>query len=131
MVTVAGGPSAAATASARTGTPLLQLSGIVKQFPGCLANDRVDLTVQPGEIHALLGENGAGKSTLVKIIYGVLQPDAGEIRWHGDPVNIAQPDHRPPARHRHGVPALLAVRGADGVREHRARHERSGAAAGT
>ena len=52
-----------------------------RAFPGCLANDRVDLQVMPGEIHALLGENGAGKSTLVKIIYGVLQPDAGEIRW--------------------------------------------------
>src|SRR5215813_900217 len=71
--------------------PLLQLTGIVKQFPGCLANDRVDLAIQPGEIHALLGENGAGKSTLVKIIYGVLRPDQGEIRWRGEPVHIANP----------------------------------------
>ena len=55
---------------------LLRLSGIVKQFPGCLANDQVDLVVGPNEIHALLGENGAGKSTLVKIIYGVMKPDA-------------------------------------------------------
>ncbi len=73
--------------------PLLSLTGIVKQFPGCLANDRVDLTVGPGEIHALLGENGAGKSTLVKIIYGVLKPDAGEIRWRGQPVAINGPSH--------------------------------------
>src|SRR6185437_14715219 len=73
--------------------PLLSLGGIVKQFPGCLANDRVDLTVLPGEIHALLGENGAGKSTLVKIIYGVLKPDQGEIRWQGQPVLIQNPNH--------------------------------------
>jgi simple sugar transport system ATP-binding protein len=73
--------------------PLLALSGIVKAFPGTLANDHVDLAIKPGEIHALLGENGAGKSTLVKIIYGVLQPDAGEIRWKGQPVRIASPSH--------------------------------------
>lgn len=71
--------------------PLLALQGIVKAFPGCLANDHVDLSVRTGEIHALLGENGAGKSTLVKIIYGVLQPDAGEIRWAGRLVQVRSP----------------------------------------
>ncbi len=71
--------------------PLLELRGIVKQFPGCLANDHVDLTVGQNEIHALLGENGAGKSTLVKIIYGVMKPDAGSITWLGNQVTIANP----------------------------------------
>ena len=56
-----------------------------------LANDDVGFAVMPGEIHALLGENGAGKSTLVKIIYGVLQADAGSIRWNGREVTIASP----------------------------------------
>ncbi|HET6220724.1 MAG TPA: ABC transporter ATP-binding protein [Dongiaceae bacterium] len=64
---------------------------MVKRFPGCLANDHVDLALRAGEIHALLGENGAGKSTLVKIIYGVLRPDEGEILWQGRPVAIASP----------------------------------------
>ncbi len=73
--------------------PRLELRGICKRFPGVLANDHVDLTVRPGEIHALLGENGAGKSTLVKIIYGVLQPDQGEILWEGSPVTIGSPHH--------------------------------------
>jgi ABC-type uncharacterized transport system ATPase subunit len=58
--------------------PLLALKGIVKRFPGCLANDRVDFEVLPGEIHALVGENGAGKSTLVKVFTGVHQVNAGE-----------------------------------------------------
>jgi simple sugar transport system ATP-binding protein len=71
--------------------PLLALRGITKQFPGCLANDHVDLTVGQNEIHALLGENGAGKSTLVKIIYGVMKPDAGTITWQGNTVTIANP----------------------------------------
>lgn len=71
--------------------PLLELRGISKAFPGCLANDDVSLAIRPGEIHALLGENGAGKSTLVKIIYGVLQPDRGEILWRGRPTQMASP----------------------------------------
>ena len=72
---------------------LLRLTGIVKQFPGCLANDQVDLVVGHNEIHALLGENGAGKSTLVKIIYGVMKPDRGEVRWQEQPVVIQNPAH--------------------------------------
>jgi len=74
-------------------SPYLVLTGITKQFPGCLANDHVDLTVRRNEIHALLGENGAGKSTLVKIIYGVMRPDAGEISWQGDQVVVQNPAH--------------------------------------
>jgi simple sugar transport system ATP-binding protein len=69
----------------------LQLSGISKQYPAVKANDRVDLRVEPGQIHAVLGENGAGKSTLMKIIYGAVRPDEGEIRWNGEPVHIASP----------------------------------------
>jgi len=73
--------------------PTLSLRGVTKQYPGCLANDRVDLKVGSAEIHALLGENGAGKSTLVKIIYGVTRPDAGEIVWRGEKVTIESPAH--------------------------------------
>jgi simple sugar transport system ATP-binding protein len=72
-------------------TPRLALHGISKQYPGVRANDGVDLVVAPGEIHAVLGENGAGKSTLMKIIYGAVRPDAGEIRWEGAAVEIASP----------------------------------------
>ncbi|MBV9390553.1 MAG: sugar ABC transporter ATP-binding protein, partial [Verrucomicrobia bacterium] len=64
-------------------SPLLELSGIVKQFTGTLALDRVDLDVRSDEIHALLGQNGAGKSTLIKIIAGIYAPTAGLIRWRG------------------------------------------------
>jgi general nucleoside transport system ATP-binding protein len=72
--------------------PRLELRNVSKRYPGgVLANDDVGLAVMPGEIHALLGENGAGKSTLVKIIYGVLQADAGVIRWNGREVTIASP----------------------------------------
>jgi len=69
----------------------LELTGISKQYPAVRANDRVGLRVQPGEIHAVLGENGAGKSTMMKIIYGAVQPDEGEIRWNGQPVTIQSP----------------------------------------
>lgn len=78
-------------ADAAAAPPRLSLRGISKRYPGTLANDRVDLEVRAGEIHALLGENGAGKSTLMKIVYGVVAPDAGEIRWEGRPVHIASP----------------------------------------
>jgi general nucleoside transport system ATP-binding protein len=72
--------------------PRLELRGISKRYPGgVLANDEIGFAVIAGEIHALLGENGAGKSTLVNIIYGVLQADAGSIRWDGREVDIASP----------------------------------------
>ncbi len=71
--------------------PRLELKGITKRFPGVVANDRVGFAVRPGEIHALLGENGAGKSTLVKMIYGIMQPDEGEIAWNGARVTVANP----------------------------------------
>ena len=70
---------------------LLELRVLTKRFGAVTANDAVSLTVQPGEIHALLGENGAGKSTLVKMIYGVLRPDSGTMLWQGAPVTIASP----------------------------------------
>lgn len=81
------------TQSAETSSEHLRLKlvGITKQYPGCLANDRVDLEIAPGEIHALLGENGAGKSTLMKMIYGVTKPDSGEVYWQGAPVKIKDP----------------------------------------
>jgi simple sugar transport system ATP-binding protein len=72
-------------------TPRLQAVGIRKVYPAVVANDQVNLSVMPGEIHAVLGENGAGKSTLMKMIYGVAHPDAGEFLWEGTPVQIKNP----------------------------------------
>ncbi len=73
-------------------TPRLELRGITKQYPGVLANDAVSLTVRPGEIHAVLGENGAGKSTLMKIIFGSVKPDAGEVFFNGERVTVKSPN---------------------------------------
>jgi simple sugar transport system ATP-binding protein len=70
-------------------SPILELRGITKQFPGVLANDHIDLDLRPGEVHALLGENGAGKSTLMNILYGLYRPDEGEIFLHGKRVSFA------------------------------------------
>jgi simple sugar transport system ATP-binding protein len=71
--------------------PRLELRDITKSYPAVVANDGVSLRVMPGEIHAVLGENGAGKSTLMKIVYGVVQADAGEMLWNGRPVSVANP----------------------------------------
>lgn len=72
---------------------LIQLKNMTKAFPGVLANDGVDLAIDPGEVHALLGENGAGKSTLVKMIYGILKQDSGTIAFDGRAVDIDSPAH--------------------------------------
>jgi len=71
--------------------PAIELKGITKRYQLVLANDRIDLTVNPGEILALVGENGAGKSTLMKILYGMVQPDQGQIWVHGEPARIHSP----------------------------------------
>lgn len=70
---------------------ILEVRGITKQFPGVLANDRVDFDLRKGEIHALLGENGAGKTTLMNILYGLYLPDSGEIRRNGKVVKFNSP----------------------------------------
>ncbi|MET0332965.1 MAG: ABC transporter ATP-binding protein [Rhizobacter sp.] len=69
----------------------LELTKLSKTYPAVKANDQVSLRVKPGEIHAVLGENGAGKSTLMKMIYGAVRPDEGEIRWNGQAVQVRSP----------------------------------------
>src|SRR5262245_20161182 len=82
--------SEAATSETAT-TPVLELRGITKQFPGVLANDHVDFDLRRGEVHALLGENGAGKTTLMNVLYGLYKADDGEILVHGAPVTFHSP----------------------------------------
>jgi general nucleoside transport system ATP-binding protein len=72
-------------------TPVVELDGVSKRFPGVVANDRVNLRVMPGEVHAVIGENGAGKSTLMKILYGMQRPDEGTIRVAGNEVHFRSP----------------------------------------
>jgi ABC-type uncharacterized transport system ATPase subunit len=79
------------TAEMRGREPRLILTGITKRYPTVVANEDINLSVWPGEIHAVLGENGAGKSTLMKVVYGVIKPDAGSIRWEGRDQTIANP----------------------------------------
>ncbi len=71
--------------------PLFEVVDVIKRFPGVRALDAVSFTLQPGDIHALVGENGAGKSTLIKVITGVYQPDGGELRYAGAPVRFPGP----------------------------------------
>src|ERR1700692_3687029 len=71
--------------------PLFRAIGITKRYGIFLANDCVDLDLFPAEIHALLGENGAGKSTLVKVMYGLIQPSGGELRWMEQKIVLAGP----------------------------------------
>lgn len=75
----------------KPGETVIEMKGITKRFPGVVANDHIDFDVKAGEIHALLGENGAGKTTLMNIMYGLLQPDEGEIRIHGKKVALKSP----------------------------------------
>lgn len=75
----------------KNGDPVLQMRAITKRFPGVLANDHIDFELKAGEVHGVLGENGAGKTTLMKILYGHLQPDSGEILIRGEKVEIADP----------------------------------------
>ncbi len=93
----------------------IELRGIVKRFPGVVANDGINLKINRGEIHCLLGENGAGKTTLMRILYGLYQPDAGEILLNGVPTKIRSPKdalvHRIGMVHQHFrlVPTLTAA----------------------
>ena len=73
-------------------TPVLEVRGLTKRFPGVLANDHIDLQLYRGQILSLLGENGAGKSTLMNLVYGLYSPDEGEILVNGEPVSIHNPN---------------------------------------
>jgi ABC-type uncharacterized transport system ATPase subunit len=82
---------APADVSAATVPPAVVLTGITKRYPGVVANRDINITVRRGDVHAIVGENGAGKSTLMKILYGMQQPDEGEIAINGQAVNFNSP----------------------------------------
>src|SRR3954451_12986850 len=84
-------PSTQHSALSTQNSPALEAREVTKRFPGVVANDRVSFDVARGEIHALLGENGAGKSTLMNVLYGLYQPDEGEVLVDGEPVRFQSP----------------------------------------
>jgi general nucleoside transport system ATP-binding protein len=84
--------NSAASPGSPGGVPVLEVRGLTKRFPGVLANDHISLKLHKGEVLGLLGENGAGKSTLMNMIYGLYQPDEGEILINGQPVTIHEPN---------------------------------------
>ena len=86
-----GGPKGGDKGVLERGKPIVSMRGIVKRFPGVVANDHVDFEAAAGEVHALLGENGAGKTTLMNILYGLYSPDEGEIFVRGEKVTIRSP----------------------------------------
>ena len=73
------------------GDTVLESRGITKRFPGVVANDHINIEIKAGEIHAILGENGAGKTTLMNILFGILQPDEGQIFFAGKEVSFRSP----------------------------------------
>ena len=78
-------------AQSKLSSPLLAGFGITKRFGDLVANQNIDFAIQPGELHAIVGENGAGKSTFIKMVYGLLQPDEGHLEWRGKRVIISNP----------------------------------------
>ena len=84
-------------------TPIVSVSGLTKRYGGVVALDGLNLEVASGAIHAVVGENGAGKSTLMKVLAGVVKPDAGAILFDGTRVAIDSPCRRAPTRRRHGL----------------------------
>ena len=102
---------------------VIELRGIVKRFPGVVANDGIDLKVHRGEIHCLLGENGAGKTTLMRVLYGLYRPDEGEIILNGQPVQMTSP-RAALNHHGDGPPTLPARSHTIGGGEYRPRSRR-------